>query len=374
MKIKGKFAALLAATFLSALTAGTASAKDLTMAPGFAAGSTVSLGAEAFTSRVNELTDGEITFTTHDLTLLSVPQMLNGVRDGVADVGVVLPMVFAAQFKESNLIGDLAMMGKNAAAMAGATTEYMMTCDLCLAEYANNNVVYLGSGSTPDYAILSTKPFTSLEDIKGSKLRSPNATFNRWVENFGGVALTLPGNEIFEAVKQGVVDGALLSAGELYNIRMIDVVKHVTLGVPGGTYNLINIATVNRDTWQGLTEDQRQAMIDASAHAIAVTTVGYMTDATKAIEEAKTQGIEVHEASSELVQATADFVSEDLAQIATLAAERGVEDAETKIARFEELVGKWEKLMEGVEPTADNLSAVYKSEIFDKLDTAEFGM
>jgi TRAP-type C4-dicarboxylate transport system substrate-binding protein len=250
----------------------------------------------------------------------------------------------------------------------------MMTCELCLAEYADNNVVYLGSGSTPDYGILSTASFTTLDSLKGSKLRSPNATFNRWVEHFGGVALTLPGNEIFEAVKQGVVDGALLSAGELYNIRMIDVVKHVTLGVPGGTYNLINIATVNRDTWKSLSAEQRAAMIDASAYAVAVTTVGYLTDATKAVEEAKTQGIEVHEASPEMVQATADFVAADLAQIASLAAERGVEDAESKIARFKDLVGKWEKLTAGVEPTADNLAALYKAEIFAKLDAAKFGM
>lgn len=363
---------LMAAAALSVAAATSTQARDLTMAPGFAPGSTVNLGAEAFTSRVTELTNGELTFTIHPLTLLSVPQMLNGVRDGVADVGVVLPMVFAAQFKEANLIGDLAMLGQSAPAMAGATTEYIMTCAPCLDEFESNNMIYLGSGSTPDYGIQSTKPFTETADISGAKLRSPNATFNRWVEHFGGVALTLPGNEIFEAVKQGVVDGALLSAGELHNIRMIDVVKHVTVGVPGGTYNLINIATINRDLWLDLTPDQRQAMIDASAHAIAVTTMGYVDGATEALKEAKTLGIEVHEPSPELAAASKAFVIEDLKQIASIAAERGVPDAEAKIARFRDLVAKWEKLTEGVEPTVESLTELYKAEIFSKLDGNAF--
>jgi len=372
MNMRTTFSALIAASALAAGSITAADAKELTMAPGFAPGSTVNMGAEAFTDRVTELTDGEITFAIHPLTLLSVPQMLNGVRDGVADVGVVLPMVFAAQFKESNLIGDLAMLGTYSPAVAGATTEYMMNCAECLAEYTGNNMVYLGSGSTPDYGILSTKPFSTVDDLKGAKLRSPNATFNRWVEHFGGVALTLPGNEIFEAVKQGVVDGALLSAGELSNIRMIDVVKYVTMGVPGGTYNLINIATVNRDTWEELTPELRSAMVEAAVHAVAVTTVGYFEGATKSLEEAKSVGIEILEPSEALVQASNAFVQEDLAQIATLASERGVENAEEKVARFRELVIKWEGLTDGMEPTVENLTALYKTEIFDKIDVETY--
>jgi|TARA_B110000259_G_C14023303_1_gene403803 TRAP-type C4-dicarboxylate transport system substrate-binding protein len=373
MNIKNKCGFFLTLSTSVVLAFNLANAKDFTMAPGFAPGSTVDSGAEAFTNKVTELTNGNITFTIHPLTLLSVPQMLNGVRDGVADVGVVLPMVFAAQFKESNLIGDLAMLGKYSPAMAGATTEYMMTCSECLAEYADNNLVYLGSGSTPDYGIQSTKPFVSVDDLKGSKLRSPNATYNRWIEHFGGVALTLPGNEIFEAVKQGVVDGALLSAGELSNIRMIDIVKHVTVGVPGGTYNLINISTFNRDTWNSVTDQERAAIVEASAYAVAVTTMGYYDQAVESIAEAKALGIKVHEPSQELSQASAEFVKQDLANIATLAADRGVENADAKVARFRELVTKWEKLNEGVTPTVENLTDLYKTEIFNKIDVENYG-
>jgi TRAP-type C4-dicarboxylate transport system substrate-binding protein len=366
---------LSGAVALAACVAVTpAVARDLSMAPGFAPGSIVNQGAEAFANKVTELTGGDITFTIHPLTLLSVPQMLNGVRDGVADVGTILPMVFAAQFADVNLISDLAMLGTYAPAMAGATTEYILTCEPCLAEYEKNNVVYLGSGSTPEYGIQSTRPFTAAEDLRGAKLRSPNATFNRWIEHFGGVALTLPGNEIFEAVKQGVVSGALLSSGELRNIRMIDIVTDVTVGVPGGTYNTINIANVNRDLWQELTPEQRKAMVAAGAHAIAETTVGYVKDGAAALEAARAQGIKVHEASPEFVAASQEFVKQDLAKIATLAGERGVQDAEAKIARFSDLVTKWQGLTDGVELSAEALGELYRKEIFEPLIGDDYAM
>lgn len=357
-----------------ATAATAANAADLTMAPGFPPGSAAYHGAEAFTTKATELSGGEIAFTIHPLTLLSVPQMLNGVRDGVADVGVLLPPVFVAQFPESNLIGDLAMLGKSATAMAGATTEYFMTCDECQAEFAKNNVVYLGSGSTADYGVLSTKPFVEVADLNGAKLRSPNAAYNRWIESTGGVALTLPGNEIFEAVKQGVVDGALLSAGELRNIRMIDVVSDVTLGAPQGTYHLINVSMMNQDTWKGLTDAERRTFFDAGAYAMAATTQKYVQDGIDALEEAKAKGIAIHEASAGLVEQAKAFVEQDLATIESAAAERGVANAGEKIARFRELVSKWEGLTADLGLDVDKLTAVYKAEIFDKLDPAGYSM
>lgn len=367
----------LAGAALAGLVFGAAApadAEELTMAPGFAPGSAAYHGAEAFTKRATELTNGEITWSIHPLTLLSVPQMLNGVRDGVADVGVLLPPVFVAQFPESNLIGDLAMLGKSATAMSGAATEYFMTCEACQAEFAKNNVVYLGSGSTADYGILSTKPFVTVADVKGAKLRSPNAAFNRWIESVGGVALTLPGNEIFEATKQGVVDGALLSAGELRNIRMIDIVSDVTLGAPLGTYHLINVSMMNKDRWAGLADAQRKALFGAAAYAMAETTRKYVQDGIDALEEAKGKGINVHQASPELVDQAKAFVEQDLTTIEAAATERGVQNAGEKIARFRALVTKWEGLTADLGLDVETLTELYKTEIFDKLDPAGYGM
>ena len=55
-------------------------------------------------------------------------------------------------------------------------TEYMVTCDTCQAELKKFGVVYLGSGSSDVYALLTTKPVKTAADIKGLRLRSGGAS------------------------------------------------------------------------------------------------------------------------------------------------------------------------------------------------------
>jgi TRAP-type mannitol/chloroaromatic compound transport system substrate-binding protein len=148
----------------------------------------------------------------------------------------------------------------------------------------------------------------------------------------------------------------------------------VTLGAPLGTYHVVNVSMVNKDTWSGLTDEQRRAFMDAGAHAMAATTYKYVQDGLDALEEAKGMGITVHEASPELVEQAQAFVEQDLATIEAAATENGVQNAGEKIARFRELVTRWEGLTAEFGLDVDKLTEVYKTEIFDKLDPAAYGM
>ncbi len=197
----------------------------------------------------------------------------------------------------------LAMLGTNAWSMAGAMTEYVFTCKDCLAEHLRQNQVYLGSSSTASYLIVSTKKIASLDELKGKKLRSGAAPFARWAQNFGAVALTIPGNEVFEAVAQGTVDGAMVSATELTNLRLIDVVKHIAVGVPSGTYHGIDNNNVNRATWNSLSEAQRKSFIEAAAVSSAAVTWKYVTDGARNMKDAQVKGIQIHQASADMEQA-----------------------------------------------------------------------
>lgn len=356
-----------------AITIGSpAWSKELTAASGFPPSSAVNDGEVAFVKRISELTNNEITFKLYPLTLLTVPQMLNGLRDGVADAGALFPANFLAQMPESNLIGDLALLGHSPVAMAGAVTEYFLNCDACQAEFKRNNIVYLSSASAGVYGIQSMREFSKIADFKGAKIRSPNAAYNRWVEGLGGASVTLGGNEIFESLKQGVVEATLVSDAELLNLRMIDIVKDITLGAPTGTYHVINVGTVNRDTWMKLKNNERKAFLGAAAYAMAVTTSRFVTLGEKGLKEAKERGIHVHEASDELKKWTAAFVQKDTDVVAKMAEDRGVKDVKAKVAHFRELIAKWEKLTADAGTDVDRLSTIYETQIFDKIDPAAY--
>jgi TRAP-type C4-dicarboxylate transport system substrate-binding protein len=363
------------ATAALALSSATVQARELKLAVGFPQGTAAYHGLDAFGKALKEKSGGELEIKMYPLSLLNLPQMLNGVRDGVVDIGFVLPPLFPSDLPETHLAVDLAMLGSNPWAMAGAMTEYVFSCSECVAEHLKNNQVYLGSSSTASYMIVSTKKAVTLDELKGKKLRSGAAPWARWAQHFGAVALTIPGNQVFEAVSGGTVDGAMVSAAELSNLRLIDVVKHITVGVPTGTYHGIDNNNFNLRTWRSLTERQRKAVLEASAMSTAAVTWKYITDGQQNMKDAQAKGVQVHQAPADVLSRSNAFINADLATIAQAAEKNsGVRNANQKIARFRALLEKWEKLMPERDWTPAALAEIYQREIYSKIDPKSYGM
>ena len=167
MKITKMLASLFIGASALCMAASSASARELKLAVGFPQGTAAYHGLEAFAKTLKEKSNGELEVKMFPLSLLNLPQMMNGLRDGVVDIGFVLPPLFPSEVPETHLAVDLAMLGSNPWAMAGAMTEYVFTCQECLAEHLKQNQVYLGSSSTAPYMIVSTKKAVTLDEIKG---------------------------------------------------------------------------------------------------------------------------------------------------------------------------------------------------------------
>lgn len=365
----------LSASLSITIAATPASARELKLAVGFPAGTAAYHGLEAFSKALKEKSGGELEVKMFPLSLLNLPQMMNGLRDGVVDIGFVLPPLFPSELPETHLAVDLAMLGSNPWAMAGAMTEYVFSCQECLAEHLKNNQVYLGSSSTAPYMIVSTKKAVMMDEIKGKKLRSGAAPWARWAQNFGAVALTISGNQVFEAVSGGTVDGAMVSAAELSNLRLIDVAKHITVGVPTGTYHGIDNNNFNRNTWRSLTERQRKAVLEASAMSTAAVTWKYVSDGVQNMKDAQQKGIQIHQAPADVVARSKAFIESDLATIAQSAEKNsGIKNAAQKIAKFRQLLEKWEKLMPEANREPNLLAEIYYREIYSKIDPKTHGM
>lgn len=356
------------------------SAKTLKSAVGMPTGSAQIFAHKRFAEYVAEHTDLEI--KVFSMSLLNLKETPPGVRDGVADMGFVLPPYYPAEYAETNLAANLSMLGTSGrqvespgAAMAGATTEYVFNCPDCLAEYSKQNQVYLGTGASPTYIMLCTTPLRGMDDLKGKKYRSGAANFGRWAEHFGGVKVSIPGNDIYEAMGQGVVDCAMLSATELTNLSLFDLTKFVTRRIPGGVFSGVATNNVNLDSWRDLTEAERKVFIEGSARVQADLTWKYYADAKANLEAAPGKGIEVIEPSAEILAASDAFVKQDIAVIAKQFAEDyGVGDVEAKIAEFTRLVEKWKGLTEGLENDPEGLGKVFWEEIYSKIDAATYGM
>lgn len=375
------FRATAASAVALVLLAGAAHGQDLRYASGFPPGGAVNAGLEDFAAHVSS--ESDMSMELFELSLLNLKETPAGIRDGIADLGYVLFPYFPAEFSETNLAADLSMLATTgekgapaALTMAGAMTEYvMLNCPECRRQFANENQVYLGSASTPDYVLLCTQPVRTVADVAGKKFRAGASNFGRWAERFDGAKVSIPGNEMYEAMAQGVTDCTMISAPELINFQLIDVTTHITLGVPGGVFAGSGAANINRDTWQSLTDEQRAFLLKAAARNVATVTLNYNDAATEALDQAREKGIEIFEPSEELVAGTNAFVKEDVTVIAEqFASTYGLSDVDAKIATITGLVEKWKSRAKGLENDRGAFADALWEEVFSKVDPAVYGM
>lgn len=372
-----KLTRLMTALCLGAsLLAAPAFARDLKLGSGVLPTHTNHIGYEAFAKTLKEKAP-EMNVRILPMSFLNSTQTFAGIRDGVVDLGFVLAPLLPSEFPEAQLPINLAMLGSSGFAMAGAMTEYLFTCDECLAEKLKANHVYLGSVAAGPYWILSSKKITTLEEIKGKKLRSGAAPWSRWAQDVGAVAMSITPNEIFEAMSQGTLDGAIVPISELTNLRLVDVVKHITTDAPMGTYHGMEILNVNRNTWKSLTDAQRRAVLDSAAMGSAVITLRFLGDVDRNFAEAKKKNIQIHKASPELIARSKAFAEADLPRVAATAEkEYGIKNAPAKAERFRQLVNKWEKLIPNDVEKLDAkvLAEIYQREIYSKIDPKKYGL
>ncbi|MCA8928452.1 MAG: C4-dicarboxylate TRAP transporter substrate-binding protein [Alphaproteobacteria bacterium] len=358
-----------------------ASAGTLKAAVGLAPSSAQYYAFERFADYVKKNSDVKI--KVFSMSLLNLKETPPGIRDGIADMGFVLPPYYPAEYAENNLVSNLSMLSTTGrqvespgAAMAGATSEYTyFHCPECLTEYERENQIYLGTGASPTYIMLCTKPIRTLEDLKGKKYRSGAANFGRWAEYFGGIKVSMPGNDVYEALGQGVIDCAMLSATELTNLSLFDLVKYVTRRIPGGVYSGVATNNVNVDTWRSLTTEQRAVFLKGAAKINADLTWKYYSDAKKNLDASPSKGVEVIEPGPEIMAKSDEFVKGDLKIIADqFTKDYGITNVESKIETVTKLVEKWKTLTEGLENDPEGLAKVYWDEIFSKVDPKTFGM
>lgn len=380
MTLKPTLAALATSAALMAAAPG-AQARELTFAIGHPPGSYLIDGGETFAETLSEQTDGALTARVFPMSLLSMAETSAGLREGLADMGTVMSTYFTAEYPHTNMILDSSMLlntlGTEAQNVAGlaftaAMAEYILTkCPECNAEFAAQNQVYTGAAGTPGYALNCTKKVSTLDELQGARLRIGGANWSRWSQAVGANPVTMSGNEMLEALAQGVLDCIILSIPDVQNFGMGESVTHITTGAPGGVY-VASLTNMNRDTWTDLSEEERGAVMRAVAEASAVSTWAYHSNEARILDEVRASGVEVYEADAAVMERTAAFVEDDLDTLVDTYQGQGVERAKEIMAEFKPMLEKWVGLTQDVD-SAEALADLYWTELYSKVDVAAHG-
>lgn len=302
-------------------------------------------------------------------------QMKDALQSQVLEVGNLLPLFFQADMPNFALAGELSLTSRNSQAAAAAMTEYMVTCVPCQEESRALGLVYVGSGASDVYEIISTRPVRTAADLQGLRLRSGGAPWGRFAEHFGAVPAQISVNDVFEAFNTHVVDGSMASIADLISFRLIEVATHVTL-MPLGLYQATSNFATNRDVWASLSPEDRAAFARAANRANADFTDRWGREMPAEAEAAaRERGIEIIEADASLIAALEEFVASEAETAARIAQERfGFEDAAARVARFQELYAKWEAIAEEVDNDPAAMAERVWAEVWSQVDFATYGL
>ncbi|MBW6416660.1 TRAP transporter substrate-binding protein DctP [Celeribacter sp. PS-C1] len=171
-------------------------------------------GMTRISERVAAETDGELDITLHLGKTLQIASadITQAVGDGIVD--------FAADFFFSGNVPiarilNLPMLIENDEEWAAA---YAAIEPTLVEAFADQNVVLLGGYRYPEQTIFTTFPVNSLADLDGHKIRVTSPEQGKFVEEFGGAAITLSGSEVPTSLERGVIEGVLTaSAGGAKN-------------------------------------------------------------------------------------------------------------------------------------------------------------
>ncbi len=359
-------AALLAATFV----AGPALAEDYnyaTFVPPQAANNTIAL--EPAFKTIAEKTDGGVNIKMFaGGQLLGAKDMLAGVRDGIADLGFVIPVYAPSALPNSVVISDMMPYGSDPIAVAGASLQtQLLDCPQCQKDFADNNLTYLGGHVPTPYRLLCRDDVKSLADIKGLRMRGGSGAMARTAEALGGTPVNMGAGDMYEALERGQLDCVVGPVAWLRQYSLGEVIQSV-IGEPLGVLGGLGLVTWNADAWNGLTDEQKQVVIKEIPGIVARATVdGYIADdeAVRAEYEGK---VAFHDEVPEIRQALDKINEEGLPAIIEAAKARGATDPKAIAETYLKNLERWRKLSEEkIKGDTEALAQALWDEIYSKV-------
>jgi TRAP-type transport system periplasmic protein len=228
------------------------------------------------------------------------PGTFDAVRDGLVDVSYVTASYTPARHILP-LLPELPGGGATAEINSVAFSRIHWKHLHAIGEY--KGVKLLGVFTHGPGQMFNTKrPITKVEDLAGMKIRSGGGISEQMARALGASAFVKPAPESYELLSSGVADGTFFPLESINSFKLGTVVKYATL-FPGGFYGSAFGFFMNEDRWNKLAKEDQEAITSVSGEALA-RLAGQAWDAADraAYEEMKRVGIQITEASPELIQ------------------------------------------------------------------------
>jgi len=212
-----------------------------------------------YCDELNKLLAGKVELTQYaGGTLLSAPKMAAGVATGIADIGLSNLAYTRGRFPVMEIM-ELPL-GFPSAWIAGHVANDFYN-KYRPKDFDTYQVLML---STSPINVIQTlnKPVKTLDDLKGLKLRG-TGRLGDTVKALGATPIPIETPDLYDSLKRGVIEGALLPMETLKGFKTGELMKYVTASWRVGSAYCFYVA-MNKQKWDSLPGDAKKIMADFS--------------------------------------------------------------------------------------------------------------
>jgi TRAP-type C4-dicarboxylate transport system substrate-binding protein len=199
--------------------------------------------------------------------VVSAPQTLDAVKDGLADLSFVTHGYTPGRFALTD-VSEFPFLGDTSTVTSVA---YQRIHDRYLKKFNEHKGVHvLGVFTHGPGEIFNTKrPIDSVKDLEGMKIRVGGGLVNDVAKVLGAVPMLKPAPKAYELLSQGVADGVFFPKESVYSFKLVPLIKHVTY-IPGGLYTVTFALVMNEAKWKSISPADQAAINKISGEPLAL--------------------------------------------------------------------------------------------------------
>jgi len=258
-----------------------------------------------FAEEIEKRTNGALTATVYPgSSLMKTVAQFSAVRKGALDMSLY-PISYAG--------GEVPEL--NIGLMPGVVTSYEQG-----ALWKNAEVGKLLSQVLYDKGVIMVcwvwqaggvagraKAIIEPEDAKGLKIRGGSREMDMVLKAAGASVISLPSNEIYQAMQTGALDAAMTSSTSLISFRLEELAQHLTTGRGKAYWFMLEPLIMSREVFEKLTKEQQDMIMQLGAEL-----EKFAMEAAKADDQAvgelyQKKGAQVHDLSAATVKKWQDI-------------------------------------------------------------------
>ena len=209
---------------------------------------------ERWKQEVEKRTNGQVQVQTFPgSTLLNPKNMLDGVKQGQADIGNTFMSYFPGKFPLLSVIDQPVYFTSSKVASLVLWDLWDKYRPASLGDFK-----VLTMFTTAPTNIMSTVPIRNLADLRGVELRAAGGPSGA-LKLLGAVPVSMPMSETPDALQKGLVKGLFSSLEVLKDFNFAEKCRYETLL---NTQVYSAVVVMNKEKWESLPENVKQVMND----------------------------------------------------------------------------------------------------------------